>query len=266
MSLPTQASMGQRMPALFIGHGTPIYTLSENRYTNAWKQIARGMAVPKAILCISAHWMTRGTRITTADYPKTIYDFGPIDTRLNVIEYKAPGAPSLARDIAGRLPFDIELDEGWGIDHGAWTVLRHMYPDANVPVVQMSLDMNLSAREHFERGKALDFLRYENVLILASGNIVHNLTVIDPREDHAYPWALHADAKMAHHMVQNDIESLIDYSSLGEDIELAIPTPEHYWPLLYALGAKNDDDILSFPVMGISHGSNSMRSVLISPQ
>ncbi len=257
MSLPTQASMGQRMPALFIGHGTPIYTLSENRYTNAWKQIARGMAVPKAILCISAHWMTRGTRITTADYPKTIYDFGSIDPRLNVIEYKAP---------AGRLPFDIELDEGWGLDHGAWTVLRHMYPDANVPVVQMSLDMNLSAREHFERGKALDFLRDENVLILASGNIVHNLTVIDPREDHAYPWALHADAKMAHHLVQNNVEPLFDYGSLGQEMDLATPTPDHYWPLLYTLGVKRDDDMLSFPVMGISHGSMSMRSVLINQQ
>lgn len=264
MSLSTQASMGQRMPALFIGHGIPIYALTENRYTDAWKSLASNMAVPRAILCISAHWMTRGTRITTADYPKTIHDFESIDPRLNAIEYPAPGSSALARDIAGRVPFDVELDEEWGFDHGAWTVLRHMYPDANVPVIQMSLDMNISAREHFERGKALDFLRDEDILILASGNIVHNLMLIDPREEHAFPWALHADAKMAHYMVQNDIDLLFDCASLDKDIELAIPTPEHYWPLLYVLGVKSDDDMLNFPVMGISHGSTSMRSVLIN--
>ncbi|MDD1780231.1 4,5-DOPA dioxygenase extradiol [Enterovibrio sp. ZSDZ35] len=249
------------LPALFIGHGAPTHTLTGNRYTQAWKAIAEDIPVPKAILCISSHWVTNGSRITALANPHTLHDFGPIDERLENIHYPAPGAPDIARQIAENVPFELSLDRRWGLDHGSWTVLRHMYPDAEIPVLQLSLDLTLTEEQHYERGQQLRFLRDENILVVASGNVVHNLALFDRQESMAHPWALVADSQIAHCLVQGDIASLLDYLSMREEVRMGIPTPDHFWPLLYTLGMRQEDDMLDFPVLGLSHGSTSMRSV-----
>nr|WP_232313375.1 class III extradiol ring-cleavage dioxygenase [Enterovibrio coralii] len=210
---------------------------------------------------MSSHWVTNGTRITALANPRTLHDFGPIDARLETIDYPAPGAPEIARHIAENVPFELSLDKRWGLDHGSWTILRHMYPDANVPVLQLSLDMTLSEEEHFQRGQQLRFLREENILVIASGNAVHNLTLFDQNEERAHPWALVADSQIAHCLVQGQVDPLLDYLSLSEEVRMAIPTPDHFWPLLYTLGMRDQNDALDFPVLGLAHGSISMRAV-----
>lgn len=252
------------MPVLFIGHGAPLYTLDENPYSRAWKQVAARIPRPKAIVCISAHWLTRGTLVTAMEAPRTIHDFGRMDDRLFEIDYPAPGDPALAQEIARTLTaWHVQEDHRWGFDHGAWCVARWMYPEADIPMLQFSIDYHRGAQHQYELGRHLAFLREKGVLILASGNIVHNLGVLRFPESSTYDWAIEFDEQSKTLIEKGDHQSLIDYQKLGQAAALSIPTPDHYYPLLYALGLQRPKDKVSFPIDGIAYGSTSMRSVLI---
>jgi 4,5-DOPA dioxygenase extradiol len=250
------------LPALFLGHGTPMNALLTNRYTEAWTTIAADLPKPRAVLCISAHWYTRGSALTINTAPRTIHDFGGFPPELYQVAYPAPGDPALARRVQELIaPIPSELSEEWGLDHGTWSVLRHMYPHADVPVVQLSIDATRAAGWHFDIGRRLAPLREEGVLILGSGNVVHNLYVY-AREGSAepLPWAQNFEKVTRELMLAGDYAPLIDYPRLGRDAMLSIPTPEHYLPLLYVLGAGSESsgNPISFPIDGIDGGSVSM--------
>ena len=252
------------MPVLFIGHGAPLYTLDDNKYSRAWKKIADEMPTPKAIVCISAHWLTKGSFVTAMEKPKTIHDFGRINDRLFEIDYKAPGNPDLAHEIAKTLTdLHVEEDHRWGFDHGCWCVARCMYPNADIPMLQFSIDYHRGASHQYEVAKQLSFLRNKGVLILCSGNIVHNLGQLKFPENSTYDWAIEFDEISKKLIEKGNHKSLINYQNLGKSAQLSIPTPDHYYPLLYALGLQSNNDNVSFPIDGISYGSTSMRSVLI---
>jgi 4,5-DOPA dioxygenase extradiol len=253
------------MPALFIGHGSPMNALEDNAYTRAWRELAQALPRPRAVLVISAHWMTQALAVTANAKPPTIHDFGGFPPALFAVQYPAPGEPDLAARVQGLLaPEPVRLDSDWGLDHGSWSVLLRMYPEADIPVVQLSLDLSRPAQDHFEFGRALRPLRDEGVLILGSGNVVHNLRVMrwGPQVG-AYPWAVRFDERVRRGLEARDYQSLVGYRELGEDARLSIPTPEHYLPLLYCMGIIEPDDALSFPVEGIAGGSISMLSVQI---
>ncbi len=253
------------MPVLFVGHGAPLYTLDDNKYSRAWKNIAERIPPPTAIVCISAHWLTRGSYVTAMQNPRTIHDFGRIDDRLFDIEYKAPGDPDLANEIAKTLTdLHVEEDHRWGFDHGCWCVARCMYPEANIPMLQFSIDYHKGAQHQYDLAQHLSFLRKKGVLILCSGNIVHNLGQLKFPENSTYDWAIEFDAVSQKLIENRDHQNLIHYQKLGIAAQLSIPTPDHYYPLLYALGLQSAKDTISFPVDGISYGSTSMRSVLLS--
>ena len=252
-----------RMPVVFVGHGTPLNAVDDNDYTRGWTRIGAQVR-PRAILSISAHWYTRGLGVTAMERPRTIYDFGY--RNLGHLLYPAPGSPDLARRVAALLaPREVALDQSWGLDHGTWSVLLKAFPIADVPVVQLSIDALRTPREHFEIGQALRPLRAEGVLILATGNIVHNLALsIRSGPETPYAWAARFDRRVGDLLVARDWERLVDYADLDPQADLAVPTPDHYLPLRYALGAADDDDLVSFPTEGIARGSMSMRSVLFA--
>lgn len=253
------------MPVLFIGHGAPLYTLDDNKYSRAWKKIAEEIPIPKAIVCISAHWLTKGTFVTAMESPRTIHDFGRIDDRLFTIEYTAPGSPELAIEIKKMLnDLHVEEDHHWGFDHGCWCVARCMYPNADIPILQFSIDYQKGASHQYEVGKQLSFLRKKGVLIFCSGNIVHNLGQLKFPENSTYDWAIEFDEILKKLIEKGDHKNLINYQKLGKVASLSIPKPDHYYPLLYTLGLQSEKDKVSFPIEGISYGSTSMRSVLIS--
>lgn len=254
------------MPVLFVGHGAPLYALDENKYSLAWRKIGSDIPTPKAIVCISAHWLTRGsTRVTAMPKPRTIHDFGRMDDRLFEMQYPAPGSPELAKDIADSIQSThIELDHEWGFDHGTWCVLHHMFPKADIPVIQFSIDYREDAEYHFNLAKQLSYLRKKGIFIIASGNIVHNLREIVFQEEAAFDYAIEFDEISKNLMEKGDFKSLMNYNKLGQAANRSIPTPDHYFPLMYSLGLKTEKDELSFPIEGISYGSTSMRSVLIS--
>jgi 4,5-DOPA dioxygenase extradiol len=252
------------MPVLFFGHGNPMNAIEETRYTRAWRALGEQLPRPRAILAISAHWYVPATMVTIDDRPRTIHDFGGFPRALYEVEYPAPGDPALAVEIAQRLqPYAARTDASWGLDHGTWSVLVHVFPRADVPVLQLSIDENLPAQTHVEIGAALRALRDEGVMIVASGNVVHNLHTFawgrHPAEP--FPWAERFDAYVRSCIERRDHAPLIGYEQLGEDALLSAPTPDHYLPLLYALGASDEDDRASFPVEGIDGGSISMLSV-----
>jgi 4,5-DOPA dioxygenase extradiol len=253
------------MPVIFIGHGAPLYALDDNKYSNAWKKIGKEVPKPKAILSISAHWLTPGkTLVTAAPKPRTIHDFGRIDDRLFDMQYPASGDPSLAQEIAQNVSTTtVEMDHDWGFDHGTWCVLHHMFPKSDIPVLQFSIDYSKDANYHFELANQLTFLRKKGVLILCSGNIVHNLGQLKFPETAHYDWAIEFDENAKLLMDKGDFKSLVNYEKLGKAANLSIPTPDHYFPLMYALGLKSEKDNISYPIEGISYGSTSMRSVLI---
>lgn len=254
------------MPVLFIGHGAPLYTLDENPYNTAWKNIASNIPRPKAIVCVSAHWLTRGTLVTAMEAPRTIHDFGRMDERLFDIQYNAPGSPDLANLISEELTkFHVEEDHQWGFDHGSWTVIRHMYPEADIPLLQLSIDYYKGGAYLYDLAKELYFLRKKGVLVICSGNIVHNLRVLKFPEESTYDWAIEADEIMKDLIKKGDHQQLINYNKLGKAVKLSIPTPDHYFPLLFALGLQHKNDALSFPTEGITYGSTSMTSVLLNP-
>jgi 4,5-DOPA dioxygenase extradiol len=255
----------QRFPAIFFGHGNPMNALADNEYTRAWRAIGASMPKPRAILCVSAHWYVPATALTAMSAPRTIHDFGGFPRELFEFEYAAPGSPGLANEVQhllGGLPM---LDNAWGLDHGTWAVLCHVYPDADVPVVQFSINETLPAAAHYELGRRLARLRERSVLLIGSGNLVHNLHTYawggHPQEP--YDWAVRFEAQAREWMLAGDHAPLIGYEQLGRDAALAAPTPEHYLPLLYVLGAQQTGEPVTFPVEGVDGGSVSMLSVRI---
>ena len=258
--------MATRMPAIFFGHGNPMNALQQNEWTTAWSTIGRTLRRPRAILCISAHWYLPAIFVTGMDAPRTIHDFGGFPRELYQVKYPAPGDNELAcrtEELLAHLP--IEMDNSWGLDHGTWSVLMHVYPEANVPVVQLSIDETQPARFHFEVGKLLAPLRDEEILIIGSGNLVHNLHTYawGMHTPEPYDWAVRFETIARKLMVSSKFDPLIDYESLGRDALLAIPTPDHYLPLLYVLGTKHEDEEISFPVEGVDGGSISMLAVRV---
>lgn len=249
------------LPVLFLGHGTPMYAVQPNPYATAWRDIGKRLPRPKAILAISAHWYVNGTAVTAMEAPRTIHDFGGFPADLYAVEYPAPGSPELAQRV-GTLT-GAGLDATWGLDHGTWAVLRHMYPEADIPVVQLSLNHHAPPRAHFELGQRLAPLREEGVLIVGSGNVVHNLRAYSWHEQttEPYDWAERFETTARRALEERDFDPLIDYPLLGRDAELSVPTPDHYLPLLYVMGASNKTDAVSFPVEGFDGGSMSMLAV-----
>lgn len=254
--------MPSLLPAIFFGHGNPMNAVTNNGYTEAWRRMGRETPRPKSILSISAHWFVPGTGVT----PRTIHDFGGFPAELYQVRYPAPGDPALARRVQKLLsPPDVTLDNSWGLDHGTWSVLRHVYPAADIPVVQISIDETKSAFFHFEIGKRLAALRDEGVLIVGSGNLVHNLHTYawgrHPRDP--YDWAVRFEDTAKAMMLAGDLQPLVDYETLGKDAALSIPTPDHYLPLLYVLAAGRRNEPIRFPAEGVDGGSISMLAVQV---
>jgi 4,5-DOPA dioxygenase extradiol len=253
--------MGTTMPAIFFGHGNPMNALLKNDWTDAWARIGRTIETPRAILCVSAHWYLPATLVTAMASPRTIHDFGGFPRELFQVQYPAPGSPDLAQQV--RELIDAGLDQSWGLDHGTWSVLCHVFPNADVPIVQLSIDETQPAQFHFDLGRRLSPLRDEGILICGSGNLVHNLHTYawGRHMPEPYDWAVRFEASAQELMQKGDFEPLINYDTLGRDALLSIPTPDHYLPLLYVLGAARKNDTISFPVEGVDGGSISMLTI-----
>jgi 4,5-DOPA dioxygenase extradiol len=254
------------MPALFIGHGHPMNALFDNDFTRSLSKIAGSIEKPNAIMVVSAHWETRGTFVSVNPQPKTIHDFGNFDDRLFQIKYEPKGHPEAARDaIASAAGFNIMEDAGMGLDHGAWTVLRHIYPAADIPVFQLSVDYTKPPSYHYELGSALRKLRRKGVLVVGSGNIVHNLGILDWQNINARPfdWALEFDEVVKARLGEKDFQPLVDYRSLGRLAQMAIPTSDHYLPMLYTLGLAEPSESVRYLFEGFQYGSVSMRCFLV---
>ena len=258
--------MATVMPAIFFGHGNPMNAVTANGYTEAWRRMGAETPRPKAVLAVSAHWYGIGTGVTVATAPRTIHDFGGFPDELYQVQYPAPGDPALARRVRDLLaPLEVNSDTDWGLDHGTWSVLAHVYPQAEVPVVQLSIDESRPAAFHFEIGQRLAPLREEGVLIVGSGNLVHNLRTYawgrHPQDP--YDWAIRFEDSARQLIRAGDHKPLIAYDTLGPDAALSIPTPDHYLPLLYVLGAAQQGEPITFPVEGVDGGSISMLAVQV---
>lgn len=258
--------MQTRMPAIFFGHGNPLNALSDNAWTQAWRALGSSIPKPKAILSVSAHWYTPGTKVTAATQPRTIHDFGGFPRELYAIQYPAPGSPELAARVRELLsPITVSMDQEWGLDHGTWSVLMHVYPEADIPIVQLSIDDTRPASWHYEMAKKLAPLRDEHVLIIGSGNLVHNLHTYawGRREVKPYDWAIRFESLARQTLLAGDFTPLIEYEQLGRDAMLSAPTPDHYLPLLYVLAQRRAAESVSFPVEGFDGGSISMLAVRV---
>jgi 4,5-DOPA dioxygenase extradiol len=259
------------MPVFFFGHGSPMNAIEENEFSKEWERIGKSMSKPNAILCISAHWLTRGTFVTAMEKPKTIHDFGGFPEALFAVEYPAPGSPVLAKETASLIhDIHIGLDDDWGLDHGCWSVVKHLYPDADVPVIQMSIDYNQPAQYHYDLAKQLAVLRRKGILIIGSGNMVHNLRMVawdkmnDP--DFAFDWATEANDKMKKFIMEHNHKPLIQFKEQGKAFDLAIPTPDHYFPMIYALALQDKQEQLSFFNDKAVMGSLTMTSFRIGKE
>lgn len=258
----------QKMPVLFLGHGSPMNAIEENAFVQGFRKAATELPRPNAILCISAHWFTEGTKVTAMDMPKTIHDFGGFPKALFEVEYPAPGNPELAAETAALLaPVSVEEDHSWGLDHGAWSVIRHLYPDADIPVIQMSIDYTKPPQYHFDLARRLNRLREKGILIVGSGNIIHNLRLIDWRNINTvgagWDWAIEAREKINNWLLDGNLQPIIDYYKQGTAIQYAVPTPDHYLPLVYTLGLKEPSESLVLFNDELIGGSLSMTSVRI---
>lgn len=254
-----------RLPAIFIGHGSPMVALEQSDVTRNWHDLAVRIGKPRAILAISAHWLTRGTAVTAMASPRTIHDFGAFPQALFDIQYPAPGDPELAARVRNLLaPIPVALDADWGLDHGSWSVLVHAFPDADVPVVQLGMDQAKTPAEHFEIGRRLRGLRDEGVLIFGTGNIVHNLREMDWNnpDREPYPWSRRFNDHIRSAIADDAPDRVIAFETLGSDAALAVPSPDHFWPLLYVLGARHDGEAVRFDPDFIHHGSLGMTSIL----
>lgn len=259
----------ETMPGIFIGHGSPMNAITENNFVRGFREIAKSIPKPKAILCISSHWFIDGSKVTAMEKPRTIHDFGGFPKELHEITYPAPGSPELANLVLEQTkPTSMQLDNTWGLDHGAWTVALHMYPQADVPIVQLSVDRTLTPQGHFELGKRLNELRRRGILILGSGNIVHNLRMIDfqniDRKNYGFDWAIEAREFVNGCVRKGDYLPLLHYAKQGRAMQLAVPTPEHYLPLLYILGLTHDPAKSHFFNDEMVAGSLSMTSLVVS--
>jgi 4,5-DOPA dioxygenase extradiol len=266
-NLLSSGKASERMPALFLGHGSPMNALENNPITRIWQQLGRELPTPTAIVSISAHWMTAGkTEITAMPLPKTIHDFGGFPKALYEVQYPAKGAPELAAELQKELQYTrLGHDHSWGLDHGTWSVLRHLYPKADIPVIQLSIDMSRDGNWHYNFGQALARWRNKGVLFLGSGNLVHNLRMLDwDRPNGGYDWAVEFDTFSAEKMSAGDFKPLVNFEKLGTAAKLSIPSTDHYLPLLYILGMQQAGEKTSFPVTGMQMGGISMRSVLLS--
>ena len=257
-----------KMPVLFLGHGSPMNAIEENEFVAGFRNIAKTIPTPTAILCISAHWYTKGTKVTAMKMPQTIHDFGGFPKELFEVQYPAKGSPELAlltKELI--LPTEVELNHDWGLDHGAWSVIKHLYPEANIPVIQMSIDYSLTGQAHFEIAQKLQSLRNKGILIIGSGNIVHNLRMIDwanfDKDNYGFDWAIEAREKINKNIIDGDFANLINYQKQGKAFDLAIPTPDHYLPLLYTLGLKNESENIQLFNDKLLAGSLSMTSMKI---
>lgn len=254
------------MPVLFIGHGSPMNGIEDTEFSRGWKKMASEIPTPAAVLVISAHWFTRGTQITAMDFPKTIHDFGGFPQALFDVQYNAPGNPALAKETASMIvSTQVELDHDWGLDHGTWTVVRHMYPEANIPVLQLSIDYTKGPQFHYDLAKELYALRKKGVLIIGSGNMVHNLRMVAwdklNEDQYGYDWAIQMNSQFKFLIESGNHTPLINYTQLGREALLAIPTPEHYLPLMYTLGVGTTRDKISFFNDKAVGGSLTMTSV-----
>ncbi|MCX6270847.1 MAG: 4,5-DOPA dioxygenase extradiol [Bacteroidetes bacterium] len=256
----------QLMPVLFVGHGSPMNAVEDNEFSRGWKAVAGKIPVPAAILCISAHWETKGPYVTAIENPGTIHDFGGFPQVLFEVQYPAPGNPALVQEIISMTRENAILpDQRRGLDHGTWSVLKNMYPKSDIPIVQLSLDYNKTPQAHYVLGKQLFQLRKKRILIVGSGNIVHNLSMVDwdMMDDGGYDWALEADSRIKKLITEDKHTDLINYASLGKEVQMAVPTPEHYLPLLYILALKGARDKLSFFNEKAVGGSLTMTSLVV---
>lgn len=254
------------MPTLFVGHGSPMNGIEINEFSSKWAEMAKEMPIPQAVIVVSAHWYTRGTRITAMDFPPTIHDFGGFPQALFEVQYPAPGNPQLAQETAELIKStSLTLDHDWGLDHGAWSIIKHMYPAANIPILQLSIDYSKKAQYHYDLAKELVALRKKGVLILGSGNMVHNLRMVswEMMNGGGYDWAIDINTRFKNLIANKNHDQLIDYQSLGSEAMLAIPTPEHYLPLLYTLGLQQEHEEATLFNDKAVGGSLTMTSVKI---
>ena len=266
--ITTNFNNTEKMPLLFLGHGSPMNAIEENEFVTGFRNVGKEIPKPNAILCVSAHWETRGTFITAMEKPKTIHDFGGFPQALFDVQYPAPGSPELAKETKDIIKkTEVGLDQSWGLDHGCWSVVKNLYPAADVPVIQMSLDYYQTPQYHYDLAKELASLRKKGVLIIGSGNMVHNLGMIAwdklNTTDYGYDWAIEASDKMKKYILNNDHQSLINYKSQGKSWELAIPSPDHFLPLLYTLALKEENEKVSLFNDKAVAGSLTMTSVKI---
>jgi 4,5-DOPA dioxygenase extradiol len=258
-----------KMPIFFFGHGSPMNAIEENEFVQGFRNSVAAVQKPTAILCVSAHWYTKGTKVTAMAMPPTIHDFGGFPKALFEVQYPAPGSPLLAKEAQHLLePLAVTLDEEWGLDHGTWSVVKHLYPKADVPVIQLSIDYSKPAEFHYGLARQLQALRYKGVLIISSGNIVHNLRLIDfanfNKDNYGFDWAIEARNTINYYLLRGDYQPLMDYDRQGKAFDLAIPTPDHYLPLLYTLGLQQKGETLSLFNDKMVAGSLSMTSIKIT--
>jgi 4,5-DOPA dioxygenase extradiol len=257
--------MSDRLPALFFGHGNPMNALLQNAYTAAWSTIGRNIPRPRAVLAISAHWYIPATMVTAVEKPRTIHDFGGFPRELYRVQYPAPGHPELASQLVNLLSPIVNLDHHWGLDHGTWSVLCHVFPEADIPTIQLSIDETKPPAFHYELGKRLAPLRDQGILIFGSGNLVHNLHAYAWGQHFVEPmdWAVRFELEARNHLLARVHMPLIEYESMGRDAQLSVPTPDHYLPLLYVIATQDAGEPVSFPVEGVDGGSVSMLSVQV---
>jgi 4,5-DOPA dioxygenase extradiol len=258
-----------RMPVLFLGHGSPMNAIEENEFVSGFRNVAKTIPKPNAILCVSAHWETKGTFVTAMQHPPTIHDFGGFPKALFDVQYPAKGSPELAQETKQIITkASVALDTVWGLDHGAWSVIKHLYPNADVPVIQLSIDYSKPPQFHYELAKELDALRNKGVLIIGSGNIIHNLRMVDfanlDKDNYGYDWAIEARTVLNNAIINNEIATLVNYQNTGTAIRNAIPTPEHFLPLLYTLGLKSKNEEIELFNDKLLGGSLSMTSLKIT--
>jgi 4,5-DOPA dioxygenase extradiol len=266
-NMASSFSSTEKMPVLFLGHGSPMNAIEENEFVTGFRNIAKGIPKPNAILCISAHWETKGTYVTAMESPRTIHDFGGFPKVLFDVQYPAPGSPELAKETQQIIHrTEVGLDQKWGLDHGCWSVIKHLYPKADVPIIEMSLDYSQTPQAHFELAQELSVLRNKGVLIVGSGNIVHNLRLVawdKLNSIYSFDWAKEANERMNKFILDGDYQSLINYQMQGKAFDLAIPTPDHFLPLLYALALKEKNENVRLFNDEIMAGSLSMTSLKI---
>lgn len=258
--------MNKQMPVLFVGHGSPMNAIEDNEYSRSWSALGKLLPKPSAILSVSAHWFTRGTKVNDSPSPAMIYDMYGFPEELYQLKYPAPGSPELAYRVKALIGEHVSIDNNWGIDHGTWSVLNRVYPKADVPIVQLSVNAMLTPEEHYIIGQKLKPLRDEGVLVFGSGNVVHNLARVDWRMNEGQPWAHEFDRYIEDAIFRKDNDAVLHFDRAGQSAELSVPTMDHFAPLLYVLGASDENDVVSTLNADCTLGSMCMASYLFTPK